>query len=101
MGSRPKQPPAQPTYTPPKNSVTTATTGPQVRRGQPSQGGFQVLSVRPKDTPSIVVGSVSGGGGKPPEEPSTAGRRNSGAGGSADETRGLIKSGAGRSLLAS
>jgi len=100
MGSVPKQP-AQPAYTPPKNSVTTATTGPQVRKGQPSQGGFQVLGVRPKGAPSIVMGGVHGTGQSPVEPSSSAGRRNSGAGGSSDETRGLIKSGSGRSLLAS
>lgn len=90
--------PAQPAYTPPPNSITTATPGPQVRIGQPSQGGFQVLGVRPRNLPGVPALQVPGPG-VPPARAIPPGDK-SGAGPGTDATKGLLKKpGTGKTLL--
>ncbi len=80
-----------PYYTPPKNSVTTATAGPQVKTGEPGQGGFQVLSVRPRTGPTVTYVPVAGPGPRvpPATRPIPPGDK-AGALPGTDKTRGLL-----------
>jgi hypothetical protein len=96
--SYPNPPPTP--YAPPPNSITTATTGPQVKTGQPSQGGFQVLAVRPKLPTGGGVIRVPGPG-VPPATRAIPADDKAGASPGSDATRGLLvrRRGPGGSLL--